>query len=211
MISASKCVIFLFVIRSLGIGLLATILNVNACIVIPSNQIPSSLFKYSENAKIDTNRTSYHETGHALVAYLLNFPITKVTIEPTNNYYLGHVDFRIKEHHTTENVIKVFLAGYVAEELLFGSAIKQMVDDDLEKTNSYLDKLHSNPEKINIKKEDLLVQYLQETRDLITQNYKLLEVLAVALQQQKTLTGNEVNNIINVFSNKTTSSAKSPA
>ncbi|VAX38094.1 Cell division protein FtsH [hydrothermal vent metagenome] len=76
----------------------------------------------------DKKWTAYHETGHAILAYLTHpkDDVVKATIIPRKGF-LGFVSHKPSEEHYSHNreyfsaQIKISIASYVAEEMTFGS------------------------------------------------------------------------------------------
>ncbi|MEN6405600.1 MAG: ATP-dependent zinc metalloprotease FtsH [Thermoguttaceae bacterium] len=88
----------------------------------------------------EKQRTAYHESGHALVAYSLPNadPVHKVSIIPRGPTALGYTMFRPEgDRYTTtqlelESRIQSLLAGTVAEEMIF-SDVATGAQNDLER------------------------------------------------------------------------------
>jgi cell division protease FtsH len=76
----------------------------------------------------DKKWTAYHETGHAILAYLIHpkDDVVKATIIPRKGF-LGFVSHKPPHEHYSHNreyflaQIKISIASYIAEQLTFGS------------------------------------------------------------------------------------------
>jgi cell division protease FtsH len=76
----------------------------------------------------DKRWTAYHESGHAIITYLLHpkDDVIKATIIPRKGF-LGFVSHQPREEHYSHNreyflaQIKISIASYAAEELIYGS------------------------------------------------------------------------------------------
>ena len=90
----------------------------------------------------EKQRVSYHESGHALVAYSLpnTDPVHKVSIIPRGLAALGYMmqrpegDRYLMTQSELESRIKVLLAGNIAEELIYGEC-STGAQNDLERAS----------------------------------------------------------------------------
>jgi len=88
----------------------------------------------------EKQRTAYHESGHALVAFCLpnSDPVHKVSIIPRGPTALGYTMYRPEgDRYTTtqtelESRIQSLLAGTIAEEMIFGD-VATGAQNDLER------------------------------------------------------------------------------
>ena len=170
--------------------------------------------------------TSYHEAGHGLVSMILTpqDKVSKITIIPTtkgaggytltipedNNYY--RIDY-------LRNRIKVMLGGRAAEEIIFGKDkittgaegdISQTTDTILNMVAEYgmgetlgliklssLGSLASGYGNAVIEECKKLIDTLyEENIDLLTENNKTLEKIALELLDKETLYADELDEIM---------------
>ncbi|MDD6771666.1 ATP-dependent metallopeptidase FtsH/Yme1/Tma family protein [Inconstantimicrobium porci] len=170
--------------------------------------------------------TSYHEAGHGLVSMILTpqDKVSKITIIPTtkgaggytltipedNNYY--RIDY-------LRNRIKVMLGGRAAEEIIFGKDkittgaegdISQTTDTILKMVAEYgmgetlgliklssLGSLASGYGNAVIEECKKLIDTLyEETIELLTENKKTLEKIALELLDKETLYADELDEIM---------------
>lgn len=147
----------------------------------------SQIFNYSKAIPSDAERTSFHEAGHVLVASLLDFEVQQSTIKPDSKNN-GLTPFKYL-FFNKEKMIKVYLAGYAAEEIIYGKACYGIYDD-LNIVAKYLLEDYQDP---NLK----FVEYLSETKKIILDNLNLLHKLAERLLLNETLSKDEILNILN--------------
>lgn len=151
--------------------------------------------KYLHEEKL---RDAYHESGHALIAALKNVKIKNLTLIPNENEFnKGSITCTLLR---IEHKIMIALAGYLAEEIIFGTA-GQGCFDDLDQAASC--SIYMAPGKyINPKKltpEQLLKKFLAKTKTMLKENIKCLHALAFAAETKKTLSGDEIAAIISQF------------
>jgi len=124
---------------------LANLVNEAALLAARQNKSAVSMLEFNEGVERvvaglekrqrvmhpdEKQRTAYHESGHALVAYSLPHadPVHKVSIIPRGPTALGYTMFRPEgDRYTTtqaelESRVQSLLAGTVAEEMIFGDA-----------------------------------------------------------------------------------------
>lgn len=101
---------------------------------------PNRSLKFSEQERIGT---SYHESGHTLVAALMEHqePLHKVTILPRANalgltWTMSENDEVSKYHNQLLGDICMTLGGYAAEELIYGKdRVSTGIENDLERVS----------------------------------------------------------------------------
>ena len=152
----------------------------------------SAIFNYSRAYSSNPQITAYHESGHALVACLLNLRITKMTIVPTRKY-AGSVKFIPQ---TKDKTLQVFLSGYAAEEIIFGETYYGIYYD-LENAAKIAYELSKNEQFFPQNPKQILEQYLLQTKKLILDNLPTLYALAQEIQQKKTMNGQQVYQVFN--------------
>ena len=159
------------------------------------------LFSYipynKENpTKITPIRVAYHEASHVLLAKHYNHIIKHVTIKPSSKTY--GITKRPEEDlfSNPEEAINVKLAGYVIETIKFGKAA-YIIKDDLDKAaiNAlFIETFSFFTHKTAI---EALEQCLTQTHKIISENLEIIETIARALLEKKTLTGEEIDLIFN--------------
>lgn len=181
-----------------------------------------------KNANIiekEKRRVSFHEAGHALVGKKLNTDlISKISIIPRSQA-LGYVMYTPEEERflitkdELYNKIQVILGGRAAEEVIFGS-ISTGAKDDLKKANqlafqmvceygmSDLENRFFEPNLIRncydiIDKEITKIINIcyKQSVEVIRLHKELLNRVASVLYEKETLTGEELDKIINEFDN----------
>jgi ATP-dependent Zn protease len=159
-----------------------------------------SLFSYSKEYSKDKRIIAYHEAGHALAAVLLNLEIKNLIFD---NGKLQ--DAALTQIGTVPNIytgLKLYLAGYAAEEFIFGKAtynicldLDEAVDDSYRiATNKIL-----NDTKQTL--EEILKENLDAVRDVIKKNKNKLIAIAEAFLLQNKLSGQEVLLLIKKIKN----------
>ena len=155
----------------------------------------SGLFKYSYFYSNSEKRAAQHETAHALAAALLGVYINEVTIIPTSQFR-SYVNFT---YHNPLDAIKVFLAGYAAEKIIYGKA-SYGACIDLDKVVEIAFQLNENNDSLSPQSSVVLAflkNQLDETTKILTQNRDLLDKLTQELLEKKTLSGKDVYDIVN--------------
>lgn len=161
---------------------------------------------------------AYHEAGHALATKLLtDNHLHKVTIIPSTSG-AGGATFSVPKSASLIskedliNNIKVLYAGRAAEEILRGSKekITSGASGDIQQAtryiNSYFSELGMSEEfgMLGIEDESLYLKeavalskkIYSETYELLLNNREMLDKLSLELLKHETLTGEEVNEIL---------------
>lgn len=173
----------------------------------------------------EKKRVSFHEAGHALMGKILSSDlISKISIIPRSQA-LGYVMYTPDEERfliTKDelfNKIKVMLGGRAAEEVIFGN-ISTGAKDDLKKANqiafqmvceygmSDLENRFYEPTLVR-NCYDIIDREINKIIDLcykdslekIKSNKELLSRVAAVLYEKETLTGEDLNTIIQKFNN----------
>ncbi|QXM06447.1 ATP-dependent metallopeptidase FtsH/Yme1/Tma family protein [Crassaminicella indica] len=163
---------------------------------------------------------SFHEAGHALVGKLLNVhTIEKISIIPTSQS-LGYVLNASSEDqylYTKNDLLKrvqSILAGRAAEEIIFGEITTGAKDDlnkatdiilsmiceygmsDLGNRTFHTKMLYGNMEKINNEAKKMMDHCYEDTLRILKENKACLTAIAEQLFKNETLSGDELNNLI---------------
>lgn len=171
-----------------------------------------------------TYNISGHESGHAIV-YMVLFGLIPLQLKSKlASNYAGGFTFPHQIHETKKSMIdmiKVYLAGGIAEELLFGSdnASTGREDDrrratiiatdyirrygfDADFTANY--SIEDYPYRMNFETTDeniekTLAKLSQETRDLLNSNFVVLKKLTQELVINGNITPNNIQKIANEY------------
>lgn len=176
-----------------------------------------------EHFKKDKEIVAYHEAGHAVMHYLLGEPMSRASIIGTTSGVGGVVfgedldtQFLTKEYY--ENRVKICYAGRASEQIKFNS-VTQGASSDITQATGILEEYVSRlgfEEKfglldMNVLAENQIIdksnafelmqkkskELYSETVELLTENYELVEKLAKALLESETLSGKEIEEILN--------------
>lgn len=176
-----------------------------------------------EHFKEDKKIVAYHEAGHAVMHYLLGEPMSRASIIGTTSGVGGVVfgedsdtQFLTKEYY--ENRVKICYAGRASEQIKFHSVTQGASSDITQATGileEYVSRLGFDEEfgllDMNVLAEKQIIdksnafelmqkkskKLYAETVELLTENYKLVEKLAKALLESETLSGKEIEEILN--------------
>jgi hypothetical protein len=157
------------------------------------------------SAKERLRRTAYHEAGHTVVAYGMNVPFQRVTIEPGEDYYgmlvrrrvsdkiRPDVEMNLRTRNYLERSIMVSFGGIVAEELHKRKSltIKQAgADRDFQNVISCSGYI-CTPGK---EETAFLGWLLYRTQNVLSYplNWKYVRVLVEALLKEKTIPARRV-------------------
>lgn len=135
-------------------------------------------------------RTSIHEAGHVVVGKALNIVIKKVSINENSNSY-GQT------HYSTYNEsakIKFYLAGYLAELAILKKA-SYGCDNDLSNTVKKIISFHKLNDKDEIKINEKITEYLEETSKIVLENLKIISRFSEELLNKKELSQLEIDSI----------------
>lgn len=175
-----------------------------------------------EGFKKDKQIVAYHESGHAVMSYLLGEPIARATIIGTTSGVGGAVmNLEKSTNFTTkkelEDRVCICYGGRCAERIKFNEETNGASNDITQATNILLtyvgqlgfdDKVglldcgvlanngvlskDSIMERISVKANELE----KKTDDLLQNNFELVEKLANALLELETLSGNDVKEVL---------------
>lgn len=176
-----------------------------------------------EHFKKDKEIVAYHEAGHAVMHYLLGEPMSRASIIGTTSGVGGVVfgedsDTQFLTKECYENKVKICYAGRASEQIKFNS-VTQGASSDITQATGILEEYVSRlgfEEKFGLLDMNVLAEkqiidksnafelmqkkskkLYAETVELLTENYKLVEKLAKALLESETLSGKEIEEILN--------------
>lgn len=175
--------------------------------------------KYFEDKKI----VAYHESGHAVMSYLLGEPIARASIQSTVSGVGGVVfnedkDSVFQTNIDFENRVLICYAGRASEEIKFNSVTTGASNDITQATNvmmNYIEKFGFdkefglldigvlskehliNSEEITNKLSNMSRNLYEKSLSLLKDNYKLVETLANKLLDVGTLSGDEITELFN--------------
>lgn len=166
-------------------------------------------------------KTAYHEAGHALIKYIFNIPIAKVTIVPRGSS-LG-VTQSIPKYEVTADYsrdewlhqIMVSQGGFVAEKLVYGKSAPGVCSDLAHANNiahamvyewgmgERLEGIAGNGFRSQNMRafcddevKTILEKCLAYATTLINNNLKSLKAISSALIEAETLTGQEITDLL---------------
>lgn len=171
-----------------------------------------------EPVKYENKIVRYHESGHAVVNYLQGTSIQKITVVPTTSGAGGYVktDSPINALHVTKEVmekqIRALYGGRISEEIKFGvekvtigstsdlTEASKLIKDYI-RHYSYSDSYNyidisvfteeSNTQLISTAK-GIASRLAKETKEMLEENYYLVEALANKLVENPVMSGEEV-------------------
>jgi cell division protease FtsH len=173
----------------------------------------------------DLYRTAVHEAGHAVLLFLCpsNERIKRATINPVGSY-LGCVFSKHTRPNSNleelKNKIIILFGGRAAEQEIFNNFDTGSVSDLAKASNIARDIVtqygmseeigpvqipiyHTNSsffenekEKINNTVKTILEECLQKARQILNENKTILEAVAQALMQKRTLSHDQIEKII---------------
>lgn len=176
-----------------------------------------------EHFKKDKEIVAYHEAGHAVMHYLLGEPMSRASIIGTTSGVGGVVfgedsdtQFLTKEYY--ENKVKICYAGRASEQIKFHSVTQGASSDITQATGileEYVSRLGFDEEfgllDMNVLAEKQIIdksnafelmqkkskELYSETVEMLNKHYDLVEKLAKALLESETLSGKEIEEILN--------------
>ncbi|HEX6989140.1 MAG TPA: AAA family ATPase [Bacillota bacterium] len=159
----------------------------------------------------ERRRVAFHEAGHALLGELVQpGSVASVTIV-SRGASLGYVRQRPQDdvwlwtRDQLENDARVALAGYVAEQLVFG-APSTGAGDDLRRVADTVDRIitaglsrlgpvdpdRAPPEAVQQVRSELTAVLVDDVEQILIRHRAALDRLAARLFEQETLSGDEV-------------------
>lgn len=160
-------------------------------------------------------RVAYHEAGHAVLSAILNpGRIRKVTIVPRGGAggFLAEIPKEgLKTSEDLKNQIKIFLAGGVAEEIIFKNH-SYGVDNDFEQSKNLISNMVDRwgmgstklrPTFSDKEKEEqsiqLYEQCLNDTKNILEEHFGLFKKVAELLLEKETLDGSEIEEMVKQY------------
>jgi cell division protease FtsH len=166
-----------------------------------------------DHKEIET--VAWHEAGHALVGYLQNEEVSKISIVPTTSGAGGVTIFNQKKmgmysKAELENHVRTLYAGRNAEIILNGAAeVTTGASNDIHEATKCIKQMVStygmskygllNLNEIKVSSSDLLEEYQSiskvleiESMDLLRENMDMLRELAQTLIERETIDENEL-------------------
>ena len=170
----------------------------------------------------DKEIVAYHESGHAVVTYLLKHPIARASIIASTSGVGGFVmqtetDEKLKTKEYFLEQVKICYGGRASEEIKFNDITTGASSDITQATNilaEYIEKFGFDDDfglldmdilknqgmiqdnQVRIKISELSKELYKDTVKLLTNNYELVERLAKRLIEDETLSGKEVESIL---------------
>ena len=178
--------------------------------------------KSSERNKKDIETVAWHEAGHALIGYLQNEEVTKISIVPTTSGAGGVTLFNQKKmgmysKTDLENHVRTLYAGRNAEILLNGEAgVTTGASNDIKEATRYIQHMITSYgmsqyglldlNEIRVPTTELIAEYRSLSKTLeddcmlmLKNNRDMLEKLANELMERETLEENDLMAIFATF------------
>ena len=195
-----------------------------ACI---EESIDKKIFKGNRSNKDeflnDKKIVAYHESGHAVVTYLLNMPIARATIVGTTSGVGGFVmQTESESYFTTDEELRhqimIAYGGRASEQIKFDDKVTTGSSSDItqatnimlayiekygfDRSFGYLDmsvltaqQLITGDSVVN-RLADMSKKLYSDTFVLLSNNYNLVEVLAEKLLEEETLSGDAIKALL---------------
>lgn len=188
--------------------------------------IDKKVFKGNRSKKgaheMDRNIVAYHESGHAIMSYLLGEPIARASILATISGVGGAVfnqdkDTVFQTDKDFINRVKIAYAGRASEEIKFGYATTGASNDITQATQlitTYIERLGFDKSFglldinelskqhlidssiITDKLSDMSITLYNDCKTLLQSNYDKVEILAQKLLEVETLSGDEISKLL---------------
>lgn len=177
--------------------------------------------KSTERNKHEIKTVAWHEAGHALIGYLQNEEVTKISIVPTTSGAGGVTLFNQKKmgmysKTELENHIRTLYAGRNAEILLNGEeGVTTGASNDIKEATKCIKHMVTaygmskygllDLTEIHVPTEELIAEYQHISKemegscmDMLRNHASMLETLANALIEKETL---DENDLMSIFKN----------
>lgn len=183
----------------------------------------------------DRKVTAYHESGHAVDAYLLGHPISRASIISTTSGAGGAVFYQDSDSCLVtagwmREQVEILYAGYISENIKFGVATNG-ASNDISKATELLVRYVSvygfdkefgpldarilsengmlDKEKMTVRCGELAQLLEKQSFLLLKDHYYMVEALAQKLLDSETLSGNEILEILEHLQQDDTPSVQS--
>ena len=180
--------------------------------------------KNFERNKKEVQTVAWHEAGHALIGYLQNEEVTKISIVPTTSGAGGVTLFNQKKFgmytkEELENHIRTLYAGRNAEVLLNGeTGITTGASNDIKEATRCIKHMVTtygmskygllDLVEINVPTSELIAEYQSISKSMeescmkmLSEHKDMLDVLANNLIEKETLDENDLIEIFSTFNN----------
>lgn len=172
----------------------------------------------------DRRVVAYHEAGHATMTYLTGGEIGRVSTHPTTSGVGGFVmhvepDSQFRSKKDLLDRIKVAYAGRCSEHIKFGDdRITTGASNDIKQATNILESMYLcygfsddlglldyqslvknrvvSPQMVYRELKEAANRIMNDTMDLLRENYRAVEALAEELLEKELLTGEEAGEII---------------
>lgn len=172
----------------------------------------------------DKEIVAYHEAGHAVMSYLLNEPVSRVSILATVSGVGGAVfnaekESVFKTNKDFEHQILICYAGRASEEIKYNAIVTTGASSDITQATNIMTKYIENygfdkdfglldvgvlsnehlvnSDKITEKLSGMSKVLYEKCVNQLKDNYYLVEALAKTLLEEETLNGDEFYEVIN--------------
>ncbi|MBL7931102.1 MAG: hypothetical protein JNL60_04350 [Bacteroidia bacterium] len=160
------------------------------------------------------SQTAVHEAGHVVIGHILGIKHKSVTIEVEQHefgltagyvrYYHRPAIFKVYIGEDTapkrtvirkiENFVKAYLAGPLSEGKFVGKHTQEQISGyklDFENSARYAKNAFGD------QGDKELIRLLNETENLVSQNWRKIKAFATILEKARTLNGTQLLNILN--------------
>ena len=170
----------------------------------------------------DRKIVAYHESGHAIMSYLLGEPIARASIQSTVSGIGGVVfnqdkDYLLESDRDLKHRVMIAYGGRASEEIKFGDVTTGASNDITQATNilvQYVEKLGMDKDfglldTSVLSKEHLLdgsetarklgkmsIELYAETKKMLSDNYDKVETLAQKLLDADSLSGEQIEELL---------------
>ena len=176
-----------------------------------------------EKFKKDKEIIAYHEAGHAVMSYLCSMPVARASIQSMTGGVGGAVfqsdkDSMLKTKTELEDEIMVALAGRASEAVMFGDVTTGASNDITKATSILYEYIYtygfdkdfgiidvqavaklSSSDTDRVSAEyiaKMANNYYDKCFTAIKRNFKLVEVLAKALLEQESISGEDITDLL---------------
>jgi hypothetical protein len=119
--------------------------------------------------------TAIHESGHAVYALVMGWPVERVSLHQDGRY-AGVCSFTIRDGAPPAEIAAVFLAGFLAEKFVASDTSAETANTDVNRALPYIARL-------DVSLDNLVLQVRRRLASLWTE----IDQLATALDKQGSL------------------------